>query len=159
MSESSPLLRTAQRQQRQMRGNSYWHPTKPKEKVHCIAVNPRGEAGPGQGAACWFRASEDAQLVYERMVGCPQLERHTLERFELFVPCGSSVPAIDLLALSATNWGTYRPLVSRAARTQGELPAASSALPSRLLMLAHSVLPEAVACVARDANSCLAVAG
>jgi|GEM_PF-3757052 len=129
------------------------------ERVHCIAVNPRGEAGPAQGAACWFRVSEDAELVYERMSRCPQLERHTLERFELFVPAGASISAIDLLALSATNWGTYRAAVSRAARTLGDRPAASSQLPPRLLMLAHSVLPATAAGVAHEAHSSLAVAG
>lgn len=136
--KETPLMRRTAR--RAVHGIKFQRANRPMEQVHCIGVNPRGEAGPAQAAACWFRTTEEADSVFLKMSQCPQLERHTLERFALHVPPGASKASINLLALSATDWGAYRAVVCRLARATSPRPAAGAPLPPRVLMLAHSVL-------------------
>lgn len=154
----TPLLRRAPR--RAAHGGTFQRNRPPMLQVHCIAVNPRGEAGPAQGAACWFRSVEEADSVFLKMSECPQLEGHTLERFALHVPVGASKASINLLALSATDWGAYRAVVCRSGRRSGPGRPAGASLPPRVLMLAHSVVAtRRVRAIGTDMDAKVAFAG
>ena len=107
--------------------------------VHCIAVDPRSPSGM---SACWFTTPEEADAAFVRMSNSQSLASSTLERFKLAVPASATKDKIDELALAATQWESYVPIVCRAGERRAANDSGMAPLGSYELNWPHDADPE-----------------